>query len=323
MSEHPNDGSIARLTDIVRDARFLRVALPTIALLGIFVVIFSLRPNAFSYNGLHILLRLSPILMFAAMAQMFIMTASDIDLSIGPFVAMVNTIVVVFMPISFALGLLGLAAAIVAYGAMGALIHSFKLPSILVTLGASFVWLGMALMILPQAGGRAPEWLISFTSLKPPLFPLPIYFAIACGVFGYVLLRVTSFGVVLRGLGNNPTALSRAGRSTLWARVSLYLLAGLFGVLAGLAVTGLSTTGDPNVGRALTLLSIAAVIVGGSEFVGGVVSAIGTIVGALIMLMTATTLTFLSVPTEWQFSVQGAILLIVLAGRSITYRGRK
>lgn len=317
-TKSPTSGLLTRLNSL----RSSRVALPAVALAGILIYIFILRPNAFSYNGLHVLLRLSPILMFAAMAQMFIITASDIDLGIGTFVAMINAIVVVILPADAILGVLALLAAIAAYGAMGALIHALRLPSILVTLAASFIWLGVALMILPQAGGKAPEWLSAITAFKPPLLPLPVYIAVACGAIGYYVLRVNSYGVVLRGLGNNPVALSRAGRSPLRARVTLYLLAGVFGVLAGLVLSGLSTTGDANVGRAITLLSIAAVIIGGSEFAGGIVSAPGAVIGALIMLMTATTLTFLSVPSDWQFSVQGAILIVVLAGRAILRRRR-
>jgi ribose/xylose/arabinose/galactoside ABC-type transport system permease subunit len=300
-----------------------RVLLPAIAFAGILAFIFYLRPNAMSYQGLHILLRLSPVLIFASMAQLFIITASDIDLGIGPFVALINAIVVTFLAESLLGGLLALAIAICAYGAMGALVHILRLPSILVTLAASFVWFGAALMILPQAGGRAPEWLISFAGMKPIFAPLPVYIAAVCGVAGYYILRVHGYGATMRGLGNNPTAVTRAGRSALRARITLYMLAGFFGVLAGLAISGLSTTGDPNVGRALTLLSIAAVIIGGSEFVGGDVSPVGAVFGTLIMLMTASTLTFLSVPSHWQFGVQGGILITVLAVRATTRRRRQ
>ena len=54
---------------------------------------FWLRPNIASYNGLRLLLNLSPVLVFTALAQMFVMTASDIDLGIGAFVGLVDRIV--------------------------------------------------------------------------------------------------------------------------------------------------------------------------------------------------------------------------------------
>ncbi len=59
------------------------LALALIALVLILAIVFWLRPNVASYNGLRLLLNLSPVLVFTALAQMFIMTAGDIDLGIG------------------------------------------------------------------------------------------------------------------------------------------------------------------------------------------------------------------------------------------------
>lgn len=298
-------------------ANFGRVLLPAIALIVLVTTIFVLRPNAASYTGVHILLRLSPVLMLAALAQMFILTASDIDLGLGSFIALVNTITASYLATDPIVGVALLGLCIAAYVVMGLIIHVFQLPSILVTLAASFLWLGLALTVLPQPGGTAPQWLISFMKYKPPLAPLPVYLAVILSSVGYLILRVSSIGPILRGFGNNPVALARAGRSPLKARLILFGLAGLFGVLAGLAVTGLSTTGDANVGRALTLLSIAAVIIGGAEFFGGIVSPVGAVIGSMIMLLTGTVLTFLSVNAEWHFSFQGGLLLLILAGRAL------
>ena len=95
----------------------------------------------------------------ATIAQMFIITVNDLDLSIGPFVGLVSCIGATCCSTILSLGLLALLALIVAYGAVGALIHLRNLPSIVVTLGLSFVWLGIAVLILPSPGGKAPDWL--------------------------------------------------------------------------------------------------------------------------------------------------------------------
>jgi len=298
----------------------VRTLIPVVALAALLLAIFAVRPNAASYNGVHILLRLSPVLMFAAIAQMFILAASDIDLGIGPFVAMVGTIAVTYLSSDPTIGIALLLLSIAGYVFMGWLIHAFELPSILVTLAASFIWLGIGLTILPQPGGEAPQWLVSLMKTKPPFAPLPVYFAVGLSLVGYLILRVSSIGPILRGFGNSPIVLARAGRSPMAARLTLFALAGFFAVLAGLATTGLSTTGDANVGRALTLLSIAAVIIGGAEFFGGIVSSIGSVLGGMIMLLTGTLLTFLSVNAEWHFSFQGGLLLLILAGRSLFNR---
>jgi ribose/xylose/arabinose/galactoside ABC-type transport system permease subunit len=301
-------------------AEQLRLLLPALGLVAILAVIFAMQPRAMSYFGLKLLLNFSLPLVLAALAQLCVIAASDIDLGIGPFIALVNCVAAVYLSTQPLLGTALLAACVLAYAAMGALIHVRRLPSIVVTLGASFVWLGLAVLLLPTPGGAAPAWLQAAVRWQPPLVPLPILVAVVAALLGEVLLMRTSYGVVLRGVGANPRAVERAGWSLLKARATLYGMAGLLGVLAGLALTGLNTTGDANVGGQYTLLSIAAVIVGGGEFFGGIVSPAGAVVGAVIMLLTGSLLSFLNVSTDWQLSVQGLILIAVLASRALIRR---
>ncbi len=100
------------------------------------------------------------------------------------------------------------------------------------------------------------------------------------GVVAYVGLMRTSYGAILRGAGGNPVAVERAGWSMLTVKMVLFGLAGLCGVLAGMALIGLTTSADANLGNGYTLLSIAGAILGGGEFAGGRVSPIGAVIGA-------------------------------------------
>ncbi len=298
----------------------VRVALPALALAVMLGILLVLQPIVMSYFGLTILLNFAMPLVLAAMAQMCIIAASDIDLGIGTFIALVSCIAATYLHDTPVLGFAALLLCILAYMAMGALIHLRQLPSIVVTLGASFVWLGCALLILPAPGGSIPDWLGTATSWQPPFVPLPVLVAVVAALVGRALLMRSAFGVVLRGFGANPAALRRAGWSLVRPRVVLYGLAGFFGVAAGLALAGLNTSGDATVGASYTLVSIAAVIVGGGEFFGGVISPAGTVIGAMIMLLTGALLSFFDVSTDWQLSVQGAILILVLATRAFGRR---
>jgi ribose/xylose/arabinose/galactoside ABC-type transport system permease subunit len=78
--------------------------------------------------------------------------------------------------------------------------------------------------------------------------------------------------------------------------------------------------GDANIGTPYTLLSVAAVIIGGGEFFGGIVSPIGAVIGAFIMLLTGVLLSFMHVTAAWQLSVQGVILILVLGTRALQKR---
>jgi ribose/xylose/arabinose/galactoside ABC-type transport system permease subunit len=210
---------------------------------------------------------------------------------------------------------------VAAYVAMGAFIQVRALPAIVVTLGFSFIWLGLSLIVLPTPGGGAPDWLVAIMAYRPPFVPMPILLAAIAALLGHVLLMRTSYGVILRGIGSNSAAIEQAGWSLVVGRMVLYGAAGIFGVLSGVALSGLNTTGDPWVGAQYTLLSIAGAIIGGAEFSGGVVSPIGAVFGAGIMLLSGSLLSFLDISTDWQLSVQGGLLALVLASRAFSSRG--
>ncbi len=314
-------GAPASDADPVPRRRFSgRVLLPAAALAVMLAAIFVLQPRAMSYNGMRLLLGFSLPLMFAAMAQMCVIAASDIDLGLGTYIGLVNSLSALLLADRPLLGVLSLVGCVLAYAGMGAFIEARRLPSIVVTLGASFVWLGLALLVLPTPGGASPAWLSALVRLKPPLVPLSIVVAVLLALVGHWLFMRSSYGVVLRGIGSTPQAVRRAGWSLLTARTVLYGLAGVFGLIAGLVLTGLNTTGDANFGAPYTLLSISAVIVGGGEFFGGIVAPVGAVIGAFIMLLTGSLLSFMDVSTDWQLSVQGAILILVLGTRAFRRR---
>ena len=131
----------------------------------------------------------------------------------------------------------------------------------------------------------------------------------------------TSYGAILRGAGGNPVAIDRAGWSLLRIKIAMFALVGSFGVLSGMALIGITTSADANIGNGYTLLSIAGVILGGGEFVGGRVSPIGAVIGALTLALAASPLlTFMRIPPDWQVGANGAILIIVLAARALIAR---
>jgi len=303
--------------------RLLRQALPFLTLAVVLAATFYVQPRTMSYFGLNLMLQYAVPIALATIAQMFIITVNDLDLSIGPFVGLVSCVGATLLLENPLLGILALLALIAAYGAIGALIHVRNLPSIVVTLGLSFVWLGIAVMILPSPGGKAPDWLKALMTVQTPVIPFPIIAAVVIGVVVHLALMLSSYGVIARGAGGNPKALSRAGWSMLRTKVAMYMLAGFFGVLSGLALLGLTTSGDAHVADRYTLYSIAGVILGGGEFIGGRVSPLGAVVGALTLALAGSFLIFLRISPDWQIGAQGAILIIVLALRALVTYGEQ
>jgi ribose transport system permease protein len=301
--------------------RLVRQALPFLSLAIVLSATFWIQPRTMSYFGLNLMLQYSVPIALATIAQMFVITVNDLDLSIGPFVGLVSCIGATLLYDNPAAGISALVALVAAYGAVGALIHTRNLPSIVVTLGLSFVWLGIAVLILPSPGGKAPEWLKAIMSFQSPIVPFPIIAALVIGIAVHLALMLSSYGVVARGAGGNAKALTRAGWSMTGTKVAMYGLAGFFGVLSGLSLLGLTTSGDAHVADRYTLYSIAGVILGGGEFIGGRVSPIGAVVGALTLALAGSFLIFLKISPDWQIGAQGAILIVVLALRALVSYG--
>lgn len=298
----------------------MRILLPVLSLAILLGAVFYLQPRAMSYFGLNLLFNLAIPVALATMAQMMILMVNDIDLSIGTFVSFCACVTATFVQETPLLGYGILLLAIAGYAAIGALIYIRGLPAIVVTLGMSFVWGGLAVMILPSPGGAPPAWLRSLMTVKPPLAPLAIIAPIVIALVAHLFVKRSSVGVLLQGVGGNERALERAGWSIVRLRALAYAVAGLFGVLAGMALVGLTTSADANIALRYTLLSIAGVILGGGEFTGGRVSPIGAVIGALTLTLAASFLSFLRLSPDWQIGAQGAILILVLAARLLVSR---
>lgn len=301
-------------------ARHIRIALPALCLAVLLLAVFYMQPRAMSYVGLNLLLNLALPIAFATIAQMFVITVNELDLSIGAYVGFVACVGATWLRDEPALGVAAIAAGVFIYAAVGALIHLRNLPSIVVTLGMSFVWLGLAILVLPTPGGKAPDWLRSLMTFKPPLLPFTIFASLALGAIVHFGLMRSAYGAVLRGAGGNPRSVERAGWSLLRIKVAMFALAGLFGAFAGLALVGLTTSGDANIALRYTLLSIAGVILGGGEFTGGRVSPIGAVIGAMTLTLAGSFLSFLRLDPDWQIGAQGVILILVLALRVVINR---
>ena len=298
----------------------LRLALPVLALATLLASVFILKPNTISYTGLHLLFKLGIPIALATLAQMIIMGVNDLDLSMGAFVSFVACVAATYLVDQPLIGFLILLAAVGTYALIGVVIALRGLPSIVVTLGMSFIWSGLAVLILPAPGGTAPGWVAASMGWKPPFLPLGIVASALIAVIAHLLIMRSSFGVLIRGIGGNERSVARAGWSVLQTRALAYATAATFAVASGITLVGLMTSGDASIALRYTLLSIAGVILGGGEFIGGRVSAIGAVIGALTLLLAGSFLTFLNVPSDWQIGAQGMILIVILALRLLLGR---
>jgi len=141
-----------------------RALLPIITMALMFCANVFYNPAIASYNSIRMLSGTALPLVFAALGQMFVVGIGDIDMGNGYSIGLVNVLVAVVLTGNPLAGLVSLLLFIAVYILMGTLIEIRKIPSIVVTLGAQFIWLGIALVVCPVPGGSCPKWLYALYS---------------------------------------------------------------------------------------------------------------------------------------------------------------
>ncbi len=297
-----------------------RAFLAFVSLISIYIINSFLNSRITSYLGVQLLYSSAVPLIFIALGQMFIVISGGIDLGNGMSVGLMNVIVAFILISNPGLGVLYALLFVLAYAGLAAIIYSTKIPAIVITLGASFVWLGIALTIAPVPGGHAPQWLSTFYNFEFPIIPMPIMIAIAGAAVSYWIVRRSKYGMIINALGNNPTAVSRAGWSRLTAMVVTYAIAGLMIVIGSLMLTAIANSGDSNSSRSYNMLSIATIILGGCSFFGGVSAPVGVVAAALAISSISFLLTFVGIDSNLQSAVTGLILIVALGLKLISGR---
>lgn len=295
-----------------------KMFLPIVTMLLMMIVNTAVNPRVLTYGNIKMLLGSAVPLMFASLGQMFVVVAGDIDMGNGYSIGLVNVLVAVVLSGNPLVGLVSLLLFIFAYILMGALIHLRSIPAIVVTLGAQFIWLGIALIVCPTPGGSCPQWLSDLYRIRLVGLPMPAVVLILAAILCYFILFRSKYGMVLRGIGNNPMAVERSGWSYLFAKMTDYGLSALMVVFAGMSFTVICGGADANSASAYCMMSIAVVILGGCEMAGGMVEPVGVVAGAVAMSLITSLLTFLKVGSNYQTAVTGFILIFVLAIKLIS-----
>jgi ribose transport system ATP-binding protein len=289
------------------------ILIPLAAMLAVFLLSGALQPAVLSEFGVDLLVKASLPLVFAALAQMYIIGLSHIDLGVGAYMGLVSVLCATILREHLGWGLVLIAVTIVAYGLIGALIYLRNIPSVIVTMGMSFVWVGIGYTLQPGPGGQPPDWLINLFNLRL-IVPESVLIILGAGLLSWLFCR-SRYGTVLRGFGNNPVAVERSGWSALKAHIMAYVIASLFSVIGGMAMTAAAAGSDINATASYTLLTVAAVVIGGSELIGGVVSSFGTVIGAITLSLVGALVGFLRLNSSWVTAVQGCLLIAILAVR--------
>jgi ribose transport system permease protein len=195
----------------------------------------------------------------------------------------------------------------------GFFVAILHLQPIITTYATSFLFGGLALLILPTPGGGIPSTFTSFYRETRPL-GLPLaFFLIALIMLAWYGIRQTRYGRYLFAVGGNADAAYQTGVPVTMVRFSTYLISGLMSAFAGIAITLLTGSGNAQIGDSLTLAAITAVVIGGTALSGGTGTIGGAVIGAIILGLLPNLISFANIETWWQTFLNAAIIVVALA----------
>lgn len=267
-------------------------------------------------NLSNIVLQTAPATIMA-IGLVFVMSAGEIDLSIGSTVAVSALAAAVTMnDYGLVAGVLaGLGAGLLVGLLNGALVAYVKLPSFLVTLATLGLFAGVSrsmtdLRSIPVMNGTFTGFFGSGAFLGIP--SLIWWTAIAVAV-GHLIYRETRFGAHVLAVGDNSRAAGVSGISVPRIRLTVLMISGGLAGLAGLLYAGRLQAAKYTLGETDLMTVIAAVIVGGTLLNGGKGSIIGALVGSLMMGMLNNGLILMGLSVSDQMIVRGLIILAAVA----------
>ena len=151
---------------------------------------------------------------------------------------------------------------------------------------------------------------------------ITIYAAVAT-IFMWVLWNKTRFGKNVFAIGGNPEAAKVSGVNVARNLALIYMISGIFYAFGGMLEAGRIGSATNNLGFMYEMDAIAACVVGGVSFAGGVGTIIGVVTGVLIFTVINYGLTYIGVNPYWQYIIKGSIIIIAVAIDSLKYAKKK
>jgi ribose transport system permease protein len=280
----------------------------------------GLQPGTLSTSSLGILAADTLALATLGLGQGVVILTAGIDLSVGGVLALGTTIAathftgtattlvwsVVILAIGTAAGLIN-----------GVLVGRLRLQPFIVTLATWSIFDGIALYVLPVAGGQVPAGFSGWINGAAASVPNSIWVLIAL-IAVWLWFRRTRAARRIYAVGSDREAARIAGVRIVPTLITAYAISGLCAGGAALFYAMLTASGDPTSGDGLILPSVAAVVIGGTSLFGGQGSFVGTVAGALTLTLLGDVIFAVHLPSYWTVLADGLLLIAaVLAGMGL------
>lgn len=289
-------------------------ALIILILLGVFMSLGT--ENFFSFRNLMNVTRQICVSAIIGLGFTYVLTSGSIDLSVGRMLGMIGVVMglmsragVPFIPTVLA----GVALGVFCGFLNGIITVGLNLNPFIVTLATQQVFKGMCNIFANNTTiGNIDPMFKAIGQGYWVQVPIPIYIMVALALLMWLVLNRTSFGRHIVALGGNSEAARVSGVNTSAVRVKVYVVMGLCVALAAIVMNGRLDSAQPTAGQDMEMDSIAAVVLGGTMFTGGVGKPVGTIFGCMIIGVINNGLNLMNVNTNWQLVVKGLIIVLAM-----------
>lgn len=299
-------------------AVFRNPPLLTFLLVALVWLVASLTLRGFgAYGHLRYLLELAAVIGIVAAGQTLVILMGGIDLSVGAVVTVTAILLPLISPAADPTGLVGIVLALALATGIGLLNGAgaayLRVPPIIMTLAMATFLQGLLVIV---AGGSAVTVsnpaVILLGQARPLGIPAGILLWIVVSVVVLLIIHRMPLGARFLALGANPLAARLSGVSVARNTLLLYALSGFFAGLAGILVLGMNRQGYVGIGDPYLLMSIAAVVLGGTSILGGRGTYAGTIPGAILLVTTTALITVVNASPGWRSIMFGSLILALL-----------
>ncbi|GGG16812.1 ABC transporter permease [Paenibacillus abyssi] len=283
-----------------------------------FFIIFALTADGFfSVNNIFTILRSMSIIAIIGLGITFVITAGEIDLSIGTVPALGGCLLAVLLVkgIPLPLTILITLCAVVVIGFInGLIVVKARIPSIIITLATYMIAQGIAYIISNQAPvivTNAPFLNLFGSSFFG--FPLIVFWMLFFTVVSYLLMYKTKFGVNLAYIGENRSAAYYAGINVNTVIIIAFIICSTFSLMGGMLGVAQAANATPWMITPDLMTAIAATLIGGTSLAGGKGNILGTITGAFFLTMLSNGLLILGVDQWVLYLINGVIIILALS----------
>ena len=306
----------------------VRVTLLRLIALALIVITLSLTSEAFltSNNVLNVLRQTALLFLLASGLTIVILTAG-LDLSVGANIGLsaclAATIIKSTGSISLAL-LVGMGSGFLIGLINGGLIAFLRIPPFIATYGMLWILHGVTYWFM--GGETIHGFPADFRAIGSGYLwgiPIPVFLMLAFLLVGMIFLQRSRWGQDIYSVGANREAARLSGIPVNSRLVLAYVMSGLMAGLASLIFLARLNSAEGDIGEAMTLPAIAAVLIGGTSLFGGVGTITGTLIGALILTLVLNGMNLLSINASWQPLVTGVIVIAAVYFDNLSNKGDK